>query len=102
MKRTTMERADDLAEIVAVVHRDMEAHLGRGKVADYIPALARVDPRNFAIAVVTCAGQVAEAGDADQAFSIQSISKVFTLTLALNKLGATLGAGGARTVRLPL
>jgi glutaminase len=85
-----MEQIAYLEDIVATVRRDMEAHLGRGKVADYIPALARVDPRNFAIAVVTCAGQVAEAGDADQAFSIQSISKVFTLTLALNKLGATL------------
>jgi glutaminase len=85
-----MEQIAYLEDMVATVRRDMEAHLGRGKVADYIPALARVDRRNFAIAVVTCAGQVAEAGEAQQAFSIQSISKIFTLTLALNKLGATL------------
>ena len=83
-----MER--DLADIVATVRKDMETHLGRGRVADYIPALARVDPRRFAIAVVTCEGQTAFAGDSHVPFSIQSISKVFTLTLALNKLGVDL------------
>ena len=46
-----MESADYLDDIVATVHRDMESHQGRGKVADYIPALARVDPKNFAIAI---------------------------------------------------
>lgn len=85
-----MERVVDLDDIVAQVRQDMEAHLGRGRVADYIPALARVDPRRFAIAVVTCDGRTAFAGDAHVPFSIQSISKVFTLTLALNKLGADL------------
>ena len=85
-----MERVEDLADIVATVRKDMEAHLGRGRVADYIPALARVDPRRFAISVVTCDGRTASAGDAHIPFSIQSISKVFTLTLALNKLGADL------------
>jgi glutaminase len=90
MPETTMERAENLPEIVAAVHRDMQAHLGRGRVADYIPALARVDPRQFGIAVATCDGGVAAAGDADVAFSIQSISKVFTLTLALGALGSEL------------
>jgi glutaminase len=85
-----MDRVENLAEIVAVVHRDMETHLGRGRVADYIPALARVDPRHFGIAVATCEGDAASAGDAAVAFSIQSISKVFTLTMALEKLGADL------------
>jgi len=81
---------EDLADIVATVRQDMEAHLGRGRVADYIPALARVDPRRFAISITTCDGRTAEAGDAHIPFSIQSISKVFTLTLALNKLGSDL------------
>ncbi|MDB5461601.1 MAG: glutaminase [Caulobacteraceae bacterium] len=85
-----MERVEDLAEIVAVVRRDMQAHLGRGRVADYIPALARVDPGRFGIALVTCDGRTASAGDAQVPFSIQSISKVFTLTMALEKLGADL------------
>ena len=85
-----MERAANLAEIVETVHRDVQPHLGKGRVADYIPALARVDPRQFGIAVATCDGQVAAAGDAEVPFSIQSISKVFTLTMALGKLGADL------------
>ena len=85
-----MERNGNLAEIVETVHRDMREHLGRGKVADYIPALARVDPKNFAIAIATCDGRTAGAGGVHLPFSIQSISKVFTLTLALNKLGANL------------
>jgi glutaminase len=85
-----MERVDYLDDIVATVRQDMESHLGRGKVADYIPALARVDPKNFAIAIATCDGRTAFAGGAHLPFSIQSISKVFTLTLALNKLGANL------------
>src|SRR3982750_1335378 len=85
-----MESTDYLDDIVATVHRDMEAHLGRGKVADYIPALARVDPKNFAISIATCDGRTAGAGGGHLPFSIQSISKIFTLTLALNKLGAKL------------
>jgi len=85
-----MERLENLAEIVEAVHLDMQAHIGRGRVADYIPALARVDPRQFGLAVATCDGRAAAAGDADVPFSIQSISKVFTLTLALGKLGSDL------------
>lgn len=69
------------------VHREMSAHLGEGKVADYIPRLAEVDPRKFGIAVATVDGEVAIAGDANEEFSIQSVSKLFTLTLALGMLG---------------
>jgi glutaminase len=85
-----MARAEDLADIVAVVCQDMQAHLGRGRVADYIPALARIDPRRFGLAVAACDGTVAAAGDAATAFSLQSISKVFTLTLALEQVGGDL------------
>ena len=85
-----MKPIEDLADIVATVRRDVEAHLGHGKVADYIPALARVDPRKFGIAIAACDGRTAYAGDADETFSIQSISKVFTLTLALERLGSDL------------
>jgi glutaminase len=80
----------DLSDVAATVLRDMRPHLGRGRVADYIPALARVDPRQFGLAIVTCEGEIAVAGDADAAFSVQSISKVFTLTMALEKLGSDL------------
>ena len=59
----------------------------RGKVADYIPQLAHVDPNQFGIAICTPTGETFTAGDANTLFSIQSISKVFTLTLALGKIG---------------
>lgn len=63
---------------------------GKGKVADYIPALARVDPAKLGIAFVGRDGVVHGAGDCDEAFSIQSISKVFMLALALDKVGVAL------------
>ena len=79
-----------LAELVAQVHEDIQPHFGQGRVADYIPALARVDPRQFGLAIVTCKGETASVGDCSVPFSIQSVSKVFTLTLALGRLGDTL------------
>ena len=80
----------DLQSILAEVAREVEPHRGEGAVADYIPPLARVDPRRFGMAIVTCDGQAAEVGDAWMPFSIQSISKVFTLTMALEKHGDAL------------
>jgi glutaminase len=59
-----------------------------GKNADYIPELAHVDSKLFGIAIVTTDNQVLTVGDVDTAFSIQSISKVFTLALAMEELGA--------------
>ncbi|HZD96222.1 MAG TPA: glutaminase A [Candidatus Sulfotelmatobacter sp.] len=58
-----------------------------GKNADYIPELAKVDPKLYGIAIVTADGQVVTAGDVDKAFSIQSISKVFSLAMAMEELG---------------
>lgn len=57
--------------------------LGQGKVADYIPALAKVNANKLGIAVTTPDGVTIGAGDYLEPFSIQSISKVFSLTLAL-------------------
>jgi glutaminase len=58
-----------------------------GKNADYIPYLAQVDPKLFGIAIVTTDNQSLTMGDVKYAFSIQSISKVFTLALAMEELG---------------
>lgn len=80
----------DLQAIVDAVLRDADAYRGHGDVASYIPALARVDPNKLGIAVVLRDGTAFCAGDADEPFSIQSISKVFTLSLALQHVGATL------------
>lgn len=58
-----------------------------GTVASYIPALARVPAERFGIALRTHDGEEACAGDARTPFSIQSVSKLFTLTLAMRCLG---------------
>lgn len=58
-----------------------------GKNADYIPALAKVDPNLFGIAVVTADGKVYTAGNVTTEVSIQSISKVFTMALVMNQQG---------------
>ena len=85
-----MAPASPLHELIQTVQQDIRAHFGTGRVADYIPALARVDPRQFGLALHTCTGERASTGDCTQAFSIQSVSKVFTLTLALGRVGDAL------------
>ncbi|WP_429941140.1 glutaminase [Agrobacterium vitis] len=77
----------DLQAIVDDIVGEMQPRLGEGKVADYIPELATIDPKQFGIAITTVDGQTFTAGDAAVPFSIQSISKVFMLTLALGKTG---------------
>lgn len=77
-------------DILADILDAMAPYRGEGKVADYIPALARVDARKFGIAFADETGEVIGCGDCDEAFSIQSISKVFTLALALEKVGKDL------------
>ncbi len=59
--------------------------LNEGKNADYIPALAKVPSNYFGIALVTPQGKVSTVGDIDPAFSIQSISKVFTMALVFQE-----------------
>jgi glutaminase len=80
-------RVPDLQSIIDEIHADLAPRFGAGKPADYIPQLARVDASQFGLAVVTLDGTAHVAGHADTAFSIQSISKVFLLTLALGRLG---------------
>ena len=61
--------------------------LKEGKNADYIPALAKVDPNLFGIAVVTADGKAFTAGDVKTEVSIQSISKVFTMAQVIEEQG---------------
>jgi glutaminase len=77
----------DLAEVVHEIADEMACRPDRGEVATYIPELANVDPQQFGLAVIAADGEIALGGDAEVPFSIQSISKVFTLTLALGKMG---------------
>jgi glutaminase len=74
---------DDIAAQMALVS-------DKGKVASYIPQLACVKPDQFAMSIALPSGEIYNAGCAQTLFSIQSISKVFTLTLALGKLGESI------------
>ncbi|MFL6858768.1 MAG: glutaminase [Allosphingosinicella sp.] len=81
-----MSFQDVLDEVVA----DVSAYRGKGKVATYIPGLAGADPGKLGIAAVLRDGSVHCSGDADEPFSIQSLSYVFTLSLALHHLKSAL------------
>ncbi len=78
---------ENLQTLADEIHAELSAREDRGRVADYIPQLATVSAQKFGIAIAPLDGPVAVAGDADEAFSIQSISKLFTLTLALGQVG---------------
>jgi glutaminase len=82
-----MSRLPDLDVVVKDIADEMRRRPDRGQVATYIPELAGVDEKAFGLAVVDAEGKVAAAGDSETPFSIQSISKVFTLTLALGMVG---------------
>ena len=75
-----------LAELAA----EVRPLLGQGRVADYIPLLARADPTRFGLALATLEGEVCGTGDDQETFSIQSISKVFALALTLSSMGDAL------------
>lgn len=75
----------DLSIILNKIHKQVTPMFGQGKVADYIPALANVDPNQFGMAVTLNNGEFYGVGTYNQTFSIQSISKVFSFTLALRE-----------------
>lgn len=77
----------NLDTVLQTLNQDARSDPNWGQVAHYIPQLAQVDPEQFAISVVTADGAVHQAGDYDVAFSVQSITKVFTLAIALGRLG---------------
>ncbi|SCZ53385.1 L-glutaminase [Epibacterium ulvae] len=77
----------DLQQLVTQIAKDMIARRDRGIVADYIPELASIDPDHFGITIALPDGRIYSAGDSDTRFSIQSVSKLFTLAIALGKLG---------------
>ena len=79
---------DDLGPLLISITERMSREKKRGRVADYIPELAKIDPNQFVISVALADGQALSAGDADTSFSIQSVSKVFALSLALTRRGA--------------
>ena len=82
--------AVDLQPIVETAYKSGSACLGKGRVAAYIPALASTPPDQLGVSAMTLDGAIASSGDADTPFSIQSISKVFTLAMALEDIGEPL------------
>ncbi|KVE32736.1 glutaminase [Burkholderia sp. TSV86] len=73
--------------ILERIRAELAPWIGAGRVADYIPELAKVPAERFGMAVVTLAGDIFTIGDAHERFSIQSISKLFACTLAFKLLG---------------
>lgn len=82
----------DLDFVLEQVAEAITPFFGRGQIANYIPELARVDPNRFGMAITTVTGEEYVIGDADVPFSIQSISKLFSLILAMNVDGEQLWA----------
>ncbi|NII11939.1 glutaminase [Oleiagrimonas sp. C23AA] len=76
--------------ILEQIHAEIAPTLPQGRMPDYIPQLASVEPTRFGMAVCDTDGHFAAVGDAEERFSIQSISKVFTLTLAMQREGEAL------------
>ena len=73
-------------QVLRKVAADIAPLIGAGEVARYIPPLATVDPHQFGMALFMLDGRLFTAGDASTRFSIQSISKMFSLALAINLL----------------
>lgn len=79
--------AADLKLALDEVRAELASYPDRGQVSSAIAQLAKVDPGKFAAAIATVDGELVSTGDARETFSIQSISKVMTLALALGRFG---------------
>ena len=74
----------DYQKILEEIEKEIAPELKRGKVADYIPALAEVKPNQFAMTITLEDGQQFSVGKSQEEFSIQSISKVLAFSLAID------------------
>ncbi len=79
----------DYQRILEEVSEEVRPLLSKGKVADYIPQLATIDPNKFGMHLQFIDGRTFGVRDCDERFSIQSISKVLMLCMAVGKLGAS-------------
>lgn len=77
----------DYNAILQEIQTEIQPYLQQGKLADYIPALNEVEPSDFAMSIKLLDGKEFNVGCSKKTFSIQSISKVFTFTMALNSYG---------------
>ena len=83
---TKLSSSSPVQDYIEDLHHEF-AGVTEGKVATYIPELAKADPNWFGICLVTTSGAVYETGDSGQAFTIQSISKPFVYGMALEDNG---------------
>lgn len=95
-------KIEDLRNVVKEAYEKVKTMEG-GKNANYIPFLAKIDPKLFGVAVCLPTGEVIEAGDTDFVFGIESVSKVYTAVLVLKQYGAEeiLNKIGADATGLP-
>ncbi|MBJ9294731.1 glutaminase A [Citrobacter werkmanii] len=96
------QTAPDYAKIIDQAHQKYKSN-NDGKVADYIPALATYSPKNFAITIATVDGKIYQVGDVNKPFPMESLSKVFTLALAMEQHGpqVVLDKLGANATGMP-
>ena len=99
---TLAQTAPDYAALIEQAHQKYKSNHD-GNVADYIPALTAYSPNNFAITLATVDGKIYQAGDINKAFPMESLSKVFTLALAMEQRGPqeVLDKLGANATGLP-
>ena len=77
-------------DILKQIYEEIKSFSQEGKQADYIPALAQIDPDQFGICIHTVDNDVYPYMQADTRFSIQSITKVFSLAIGLSIKGESL------------
>ena len=90
------------AALIEQAHQKYKSN-NDGKVADYIPALASYSPNNFAITIATVDGKIYQVGDVNKPFPMESLSKVFTMALAMEQHGpqVVLDKLGANATGMP-
>ncbi|KAA1276371.1 glutaminase [Citrobacter pasteurii] len=96
------QTAPDYARLIEQAHQKYKSN-NDGKVADYIPALATYSPNNFAITIATVDGKIYQVGDVNKPFPMESLSKVFTMALAMEQHGpqVVLDKLGANATGMP-
>jgi glutaminase len=72
----------DYAKFLKEIEEEIQPMLQEGTPANYIPELTKVDPNQYGLCLQTLAGETYAIGDSQKRFSIQSISKIFTLSMA--------------------
>lgn len=80
----------DYQTILSTIYKSANQEVDKGEIATYIPELARANKNTFGIHLQLISGETYAIGDSEKLFSIQSISKVLSLALAMSKIGSTI------------